>query len=42
MKTGLAILLLTMFPGLALAAPPLFADRYHFRGLTGLNLRAPG
>ena len=26
-------------PGLALAAPPLFADRFHFRGLTALNLR---
>jgi cytochrome P450 len=27
-------------PGLAFAAQPQFADRYHFRGLTALHLRA--
>lgn len=26
-------------PGLALAGPPVFADRYHFRGLAALRLR---
>ena len=26
-------------PGLALAAPPVYADRYHFRGLTELRVR---
>jgi len=26
-------------PSLALAAPPIFADRYHFRGLTALHLQ---
>lgn len=41
LATALPILF-DRLPGLALAAPPLFADRYHFRGLTGLNLRAPG
>ncbi len=31
-------LLLARLPGLALAAPPVFADRYHFRGLIELRL----
>jgi unspecific monooxygenase len=33
-------LLFTRLPGLALASHPVFADRYHFRGLTELRLRA--
>jgi cytochrome P450 len=31
--------LFARFPGLALAAPPAFADRYHFHGLTALRVR---
>jgi cytochrome P450 len=31
--------LFARLPGLALAEPPVFADRYHFRGLTALRLR---
>ena len=41
-RAELAIALPILFarlPGLALAAPPVFADRYHFRGLTALRLR---
>ena len=44
-RAELAIALPLLFrrrPGLALAAPPGFADRYHFRGLTELRLAAPG
>ena len=40
-RAELAIALPMLFarlPGLALAAPPAFADRYHFRGLTELML----
>ena len=33
-------ILFARLPGLALAAPPVFADRYHFRGLEALRLRA--
>jgi cytochrome P450 len=32
-------LLFARLPGLSLAAPPTFADRYHFRGLAALRLR---
>jgi unspecific monooxygenase len=32
-------ILFARLPRLALAAPPVFADRYHFRGLTALRLR---
>ena len=32
-------LLFRRFPRLALAAPPAFADRYHFRGMEALRLR---
>jgi cytochrome P450 len=32
-------ILFARLTGLALAAPPVFADRYHFRGLAGLRLR---
>ena len=42
-RLELAIALPILFarlPGLALAAPPVFADRYHFRGLAALRLRA--
>ena len=35
-------ILFARLPGLALAEPPLFADRYHFRGLTALRLRRTG
>jgi cytochrome P450 len=41
-RLELAVALLILFarlPGLRLAAPPVFADRYHFRGLTALRLR---
>jgi hypothetical protein len=31
-------MLFARLPGIALAAPPVFADRYHFRGLTRLML----
>jgi cytochrome P450 len=31
-------MLFELLPGLALAAPPAFADRYHFRGLAALHL----
>ncbi len=44
-RAELAIALPILFercPGLALAAPPVFADRYHFRGLTALRVRASG
>jgi unspecific monooxygenase len=40
-RAELAIALPMLFerlPGLALAAPPAFADRYHFRGLAALRL----
>ena len=43
-RAELALALPLLFrrrPGLALAAPPAFADRYHFRGLTELRLAAP-
>ena len=45
-RAELAIALPLLFrrrPGLTLASPPVFADRYHFRGLTELRLagRAP-
>jgi cytochrome P450 len=33
-------ILFARLPGLALAAPPVFADRYHFHGLEALRLRA--
>ena len=33
-------ILFARMPGLAFAAPPVFADRYHFRGLTALRLAA--
>ena len=42
-RAELALALPLLFrrrPGLALAAPPVFADRYHFRGLTELRLLA--
>ncbi|HVL20548.1 MAG TPA: cytochrome P450 [Amaricoccus sp.] len=42
-RAELAIALPILFerlPGLSLATPPVFADRYHFRGLTGLHVRA--
>jgi cytochrome P450 len=32
-------ILFARWPRLTLAAPPVFADRYHFRGLTALRLR---
>jgi cytochrome P450 len=32
--------LFARLPGLAFAAPPVFADHYHFRGLTALRLAA--
>jgi cytochrome P450 len=41
-RVELALALPALFarmPGLALAGPPAFADRYHFRGLTALRLR---
>ena len=31
--------LFARLPGLAFAEPPVFADRYHFRGLTALWLK---
>ncbi len=37
LATALPILFARL-PGLALAAPPVFADRYHFRGLSALRL----
>lgn len=40
-RAELAVALPMLFarlPDLALATPPVFADRYHFRGLTGLML----
>jgi cytochrome P450 len=40
-RAELAVALPMLFarlPGIALAAPPVFADRYHFRGLTRLML----
>lgn len=43
-RLELAVALPILFarrPGLALAAPPRFADRYHFRGLEALRVR-PG
>jgi cytochrome P450 len=36
---GALPLLFARLPGLSLAEPPTFADRYHFRGLTALRLR---
>jgi cytochrome P450 len=41
-RLELAVALPALFqqlPGLRLAVPPVFADRYHFRGLTALRLR---
>jgi cytochrome P450 len=41
-RAELAVALPILFerlPGLALAAPPVFADRYHFRGLEALRVR---
>jgi cytochrome P450 len=40
LELGLALpILFARLPGLALAAPPRFADRYHFRGLEALRVR---
>ena len=39
-ELGVALpILFERLPGLALAAPPVFADRYHFRGLEALRVR---
>ena len=39
-ELGVALpILFERLPGLALAAPPVFADRYHFRGLEALSVR---
>ncbi len=35
-------ILFSRLPGLRLAEPPVFADRYHFRGLEALRLHAAG
>jgi cytochrome P450 len=40
LELGLALpILFARLPGLALATPPRFADRYHFRGLEALRVR---
>jgi cytochrome P450 len=39
LELGLALPVLFALPGLALAGPPVFADRYHFRSLAALQLR---
>ena len=40
LELGVALpILFARLPGLALAEPPAFADRYHFRGLEALRLR---
>jgi cytochrome P450 len=39
LELAIALPILFALPGLALAAPPVFADRYHFRGLVALQLR---
>ncbi len=41
LATALPILFARL-PALALAAPPVFADRYHFRGLLALPLKSAG
>jgi cytochrome P450 len=42
LELSIALPILFALPGLALASPPLFADRYHFRGLAALPLRRDG
>ena len=39
-ELGLALpILFERLPGFALAEPPAFADRYHFRGIEALRVR---